>query len=111
MNQFESSYGMTDRYAALSCLASMHGEASVEARRDTAMQKFYDEAEGDALILNKWFTGKVLLIVFLPCEVCIFSINTIDAFLSSVHSPSGGRFARCTTSSKVISRASRLHTL
>ncbi|KAL3760959.1 hypothetical protein ACHAWU_009638 [Discostella pseudostelligera] len=56
MNQFQASYGMTDRYAALSCLASMHGEASVETRRDTALQKFYDDAEGDALILNKWFT-------------------------------------------------------
>lgn len=71
MNQFQASYGMTDRYAALSCLASMHGEASVETRRDTALQKFYDDAEGDALILNKWFTGEYSLYV---------AIQNIDIF-------------------------------
>ena len=72
MTQFQSSYGMTDRYAALSCLASMHGEASVEARRDTALQKFYADAEGDALILNKWFTGEVLLLSYLPSIISIY---------------------------------------
>lgn len=56
MNQFESSYGMTDRYSALSCLVSMEGEETVVARREAALQKFYDDADGDALILNKWFT-------------------------------------------------------
>ncbi|KAK1740313.1 aminopeptidase N [Skeletonema marinoi] len=55
MKQFESSYGMTDRYSALNCLASMDGEESVVARRDAALQKFYDDANGDALVLNKWF--------------------------------------------------------
>jgi aminopeptidase N len=55
MKQFESSYGMTDRYSALDCLASMDGEESVVARRDTALQKFFDDANGDALVLNKWF--------------------------------------------------------
>lgn len=60
MNQFESSYGMTDRYAALSCLVNMGGEESVVSRRDAALQKFYDDAAGDALILNKWFTVQAL---------------------------------------------------
>lgn len=55
MKQFESSYGMTDRYSALNCLASMDGEESVVARREAALQKFYDDARGDALVLNKWF--------------------------------------------------------
>lgn len=73
VNQFQSSYGMTDRYAALSCLASMHGEASVEARRDTVLQTFYDEAKGDALILNKWFTGDVFFLIFWLCNKLILS--------------------------------------
>ena len=60
MDQFESSYGMTDRYAALLCLVSMDGEESVVARRDAALQKFYDDASGDALILDKWFTAQAL---------------------------------------------------
>lgn len=60
MDQFESSYGMTDRYSALSSLVSMDGEESVVARRETALQKFYDDANGDALVLNKWFTVQAL---------------------------------------------------
>ena len=56
MKQFESSYGMTDRYSALNCLASMDGEESVVARRDAALKKFFEDANGDALVLNKWFT-------------------------------------------------------
>mmetsp|Transcript_13766 Transcript_13766/g.26264 ORF Transcript_13766/g.26264 Transcript_13766/m.26264 type:complete len:1014 (-) Transcript_13766:37-3078(-) len=60
MEQFESSYGMTDRYAALSCLVSMDGEESVVARREAALQKFYDDAAGDALVLNKWFGAQAL---------------------------------------------------
>jgi aminopeptidase N len=60
MKQFESSYGMTDRYSALNCLASMDGEESVVARRDTALQKFYDDANGDALVLNKWFMSQAV---------------------------------------------------
>ena len=60
VSQFESSYGMTDRYSALSCLVSMDGEESVRARRDAALKKFYDDAAGDALILNKWFTAQAL---------------------------------------------------
>ena len=55
MNQFESSFGMTDRYAALSSLVSMGGEESVVSRREAALKKFYDDAEGDALVIDKWF--------------------------------------------------------
>jgi aminopeptidase N len=51
---FESADGMTDKIAALSALASMDGEGA--AARDSAMQKFYDDAKGDALVLNKWFS-------------------------------------------------------
>ena len=66
MNQFQSSFGMTDRYAALSCLVSIGGEESVVARRDAALRKFYDDAEGDALVIDKWFTGKEAVIIRLP---------------------------------------------
>ena len=70
MNQFQSSFGMTDRYAALACLVSMGGEESVVARRDAALRKFYDDAEGDALVIDKWFTGEeAALIRFVsPCN-------------------------------------------
>lgn len=55
---FESATGMTDKMAALGALASMDGEGA-EAR-DKALQKFYDDANGDALVLNKWFTVQAL---------------------------------------------------
>uniref|UniRef100_A0A7S3DPM5 Peptidase M1 alanyl aminopeptidase C-terminal domain-containing protein n=1 Tax=Entomoneis paludosa TaxID=265537 RepID=A0A7S3DPM5_9STRA len=44
--------------AALSALASMDGEGS--AARDEALQKYFDDAEGDALVLNKWFMTQAL---------------------------------------------------
>lgn len=60
MDQFKSSFGMTDRYAALSMLVSMDGEESVVARREEALKTFYDDADGDALVLNKWFTAQAV---------------------------------------------------
>jgi aminopeptidase N len=58
--QFEAATGMTDKYSALSSLASMDGEPDVVARRDGALKKFFDDAAGDALVLNKWFTAQAL---------------------------------------------------
>lgn len=55
LDQFNTSYGMTDKYSALQALVSMDGEDEVVARREFAIKKFYDDAEGDALVLNKWF--------------------------------------------------------
>lgn len=57
-SQFETATGMTDRYSALSALASMDGEGA--DNRDKAIQKFFDDAKGDALVLNKWFTVQAL---------------------------------------------------
>ena len=57
-SQFEKATGMTDRYSALSALASMDGEGA--DLRDKAIQKFFDDANGDALVLNKWFTVQAL---------------------------------------------------
>ncbi|KAL3918879.1 MAG: hypothetical protein SGARI_007340, partial [Bacillariaceae sp.] len=51
---YDSATCMTDKVAALNCLASMDGEGA--PTRDEIMQRFYDEADGDALVLNKWFT-------------------------------------------------------
>ena len=56
--QFDSATGMTDKYSALSALASMDGEGA--ELRDRALQKFFDDANGDALVLNKWFTVQAL---------------------------------------------------
>jgi len=57
-NQFEKATGMTDRYSALSALASMDGEGA--ELRDRVIQIFFDDAKGDALVLNKWFTVQAL---------------------------------------------------
>lgn len=48
--QFDSSTCMTDKLAALSCLASIDC-----SERDDAMEVFYKEAGSNALVLNKWF--------------------------------------------------------
>jgi aminopeptidase N len=50
---------MTDKVAALSCLASMGGEGAMT--RDEIMARFYEEeAKDDALVLNKWFTVQAM---------------------------------------------------
>ena len=54
MNHFTDASGMTDKVAALSALASMDGEGA--DARDQALEIFYKDADGDALVLNKWFT-------------------------------------------------------
>ena len=57
-SHFNNASGMTDKMAALSALVSMDG-AGVAAR-DAALETFYNDAEGDALVLNKWFTVQAL---------------------------------------------------
>jgi len=51
---YDKASGMTDKVAALSALASMDEEGA--AARDIALERFHQEANGDALVLNKWFT-------------------------------------------------------
>jgi len=53
-SHYDNATGMTDKIAALTMLASMDGVAA--SARDAAIQRFYDDANGDALVLNKWFT-------------------------------------------------------
>ena len=51
---FNAATGMTDKLAAFSILASMSGEGAFA--RDAAIEKFYNDANGDPLVLNKWFS-------------------------------------------------------
>ncbi len=48
--QFDSANCMTDKISALGCLISFESKETVEATT-----KFYNDANGDALVLNKWF--------------------------------------------------------
>lgn len=54
MAHFKNASGMTDKVAALSALSSMDGEGA--RARNEALETFYKDADGDALVLNKWFT-------------------------------------------------------
>lgn len=51
---FSDATCMTDSIAALSCLSSLPGK-----EKDEALAKFYENAKGDQLVLNKWFTIQV----------------------------------------------------
>ena len=44
---------MTDRLAALTSLV---GSEVAGDRREQALEQFYTAAEGDALVINKWFS-------------------------------------------------------
>jgi aminopeptidase N len=57
-DHYDSAICMTDKMAALNSLASMDGEGA--NARESVLQRFYDEANGDALVLNKWFTAQAL---------------------------------------------------
>lgn len=57
-NHFNRAKGMTDKMAALTALASMDGAGAAD--RDAAIKKFFEDANGDALVLNKWFTVQAL---------------------------------------------------
>lgn len=52
-SHFNAATGMTDKLAAFNQLVSMSGEGA--SARDAAIQKFYDHADGDPLVLDKWF--------------------------------------------------------
>jgi aminopeptidase N len=52
-DHFNAATGMTDKLAALGILVSMSGEGATA--RDAAIEKFYHDANGDSLQLNKWF--------------------------------------------------------
>ena len=58
MDHFRNANGMTDKMSAFSVLTSMDGEGS--GSRDEAIEQFYKDADGDALVLNKWFASQSL---------------------------------------------------
>jgi aminopeptidase N len=53
---FESATGMTDKLSAFNILVSMRGGG--EEARDAAIKKFYEDANGDPLVLDKWFASQ-----------------------------------------------------
>lgn len=53
--QFTSANCMTDKLAALSCLTGKSDGAGAD-RRAQALEEFYKDAAGDALVVNKWFS-------------------------------------------------------
>jgi len=50
-DHFRNSKGMTDKLAGLNCLLSKEGENT-----KSALESFYQEAEGDELMVDKWFS-------------------------------------------------------
>ena len=46
---------MTDKLAAVACLADFDDSAGEFPERSEAIAKFYEDANGDFLVLNKWF--------------------------------------------------------
>jgi aminopeptidase N len=58
MTHYSEATGMTDKMAGLTALVSMDGAGA--SARDNALSSFYKDAEGDALVLNKWFTVQAL---------------------------------------------------
>jgi len=54
--QFDEADNMTDRVAALSALVHARmADAQAGARAQDALQRFYDEFQGEALVVDKWF--------------------------------------------------------
>ncbi|CAN0161441.1 unnamed protein product, partial [Ectocarpus sp. 12 AP-2014] len=54
-DQFEAADCMTDKLAAVACLANFDDAGGAFPERAEALSKFYNDAGGDALVLNKWF--------------------------------------------------------
>lgn len=58
-SHYKHASGMTDKLAALSALVSLGGtddDNAATAAREHAVRTFHEEANGDPLVLNKWFT-------------------------------------------------------
>mmetsp|Transcript_106479 Transcript_106479/g.308664 ORF Transcript_106479/g.308664 Transcript_106479/m.308664 type:complete len:320 (-) Transcript_106479:198-1157(-) len=52
--QFDASECMTDKLSAMAGLVAMGKDHPAE--RDASLAKFYEDADADALVLNKWFS-------------------------------------------------------
>ena len=51
--QFKNANCMSDSLSALSCLSTLNADTE---ERKSALAEFYENANGDALVLNKWFS-------------------------------------------------------
>jgi aminopeptidase N len=54
-SQFDAACCMTDKLSALAALCSMPS-----AEREAALRAFYDTAQGQALVVNKWFSVQAM---------------------------------------------------
>jgi aminopeptidase N len=57
MQQFNDATCMSDKVAGFNALVSLPSSVT---ERQLAIDKFYSDADGDALVLNKWFTIQAL---------------------------------------------------
>lgn len=67
--QFLAADCMTDKLAAVACLSGFDDSDGVCPERAEALAKFYKDADGDFLVLNKWFGIQV------RCGVCVVLCN------------------------------------
>ena len=77
---------MTDKLAAVACLADFDDAGGAFPERSEALAKFYEDAGGDPLVLNKWFGIQVrrrLSYQFLFCFL-FFVENVLSGFSPSV---------------------------
>ena len=56
LSQFEEAECMTDRLSAFNCILSTSHHSPEE--RAAVVKSFLDSAEGDALVVNKWFAAQ-----------------------------------------------------
>jgi len=52
---YQNASGMTDKMASLAALVSTD-----TPQRDDALRRFYEDADGDPLVVNKWFTVQAM---------------------------------------------------
>lgn len=62
---------MTDKLTAVGCLASFDDAAKGAcSEREQALSKFYDDANGDFLVINKWFGIQVTALATCLMNTC-----------------------------------------
>lgn len=59
LEQFKAADCMTDKLAAVSLLADFDDSRGEFPERSEAISKFFEDAGGDFLVLNKWFGVQV----------------------------------------------------
>lgn len=80
LDQFNAADCMTDKLAAVACLAGFDDANGACPERAMALSKFYEDAGGDFLVLNKWF-GIQVWPCFVVCVFCVLSLRVDVNFL------------------------------